>query len=532
MTGFTTALDTADNALERVGGKGRSLSRLANAGFAVPGGFQVIADAYRRFVSEHALQTHILELARPVPKNGAPSFDGAADAIGGLFADHALSETVAGEIRAAYEALPGRPAVAVRSSANAEDLPGLSFAGQQETFLNIRGADAVVQAVKDCWASLWTTQAISYRHRNGIDPDSVAMAVVVQVMVRSEVSGILFTANPATGERGEMIVNASFGLGEAVVGGQVTPDTYIVDRTTLAAKKTVIGPKEQQIVSDGDLGVRLEDVAEEARKRSSLSEDMLRELAETALSIERLFEGVRRKTSNGRSPPANCTCCSPGRSPTCRCSRSNVEWIPRPPAKYLSRRQIVENMPDPICPLFEELYLTEGLESSRGGKSLMVGGGPIFVTLNGYAYQRFDWPQFFTKGKDDKPKAIADADLDKAEYDAAVQAQEREMQARIEQTKATQRDRAEHDIKLFASALPDADRAAFKAWFNAQERDDLAYAVTLPVSDNPTYTAFNNTAVNDRQLKEWHDVTRPRLVGDPRQVGQARPGHGVGCRTP
>ena len=292
MTGFTTALDTADNALERVGGKGRSLSRLANAGFAVPGGFQVIADAYRRFVSEHALQTRILELARPVPKNGAPSFDGAADAIGGLFADHALSETVAGEIRAAYEALPGRPAVAVRSSANAEDLPGLSFAGQQETFLNIRGADAVVQAVKDCWASLWTTQAISYRHRNGIDPDSVAMAVVVQVMVRSEVSGILFTANPATGERGEMIVNASFGLGEAVVGGQVTPDTYIVDRTTLAAKETVIGPKEQQIVSDGDLGVRLEDVAEEARKRSSLSEDMLRELAETALSIERLFEGT------------------------------------------------------------------------------------------------------------------------------------------------------------------------------------------------------------------------------------------------
>ena len=236
MTGFTTALDTTDNALERVGGKGRSLSCLANAGFAVPGGFQVTADAYRRFVSEHALQTRILELARPVPRNGGPSFDGAADAIGSLFADHALSEAMAGEIRSAYDALPGRPAVAVRSSANAEDLPGLSFAGQQETFLNVRGADAVVRAVMDCWASLWTTQAISYRHQNGIDPDSVAMAVVVQIMVPSEVSGILFTANPATGERGEMIVNASFGLGEAVVGGQVTPDTYIVDRTTLAGQ--------------------------------------------------------------------------------------------------------------------------------------------------------------------------------------------------------------------------------------------------------------------------------------------------------
>ena len=512
MTGFTTALDTTDNALERVGGKGRSLSCLANAGFAVPGGFQVTADAYRRFVSEHALQTRILELARPVPRNGGPSFDGAADAIGSLFADHALSEAMAGEIRSAYDALPGRPAVAVRSSANAEDLPGLSFAGQQETFLNVRGADAVVRAVRDCWASLWTTQAISYRHQNGIDPDSVAMAVVVQIMVPSEVSGILFTANPATGERGEMIVNASFGLGEAVVGGQVTPDTYIVDRTTLAAKETVIGPKEQQIVSDGDLGVRLEDVAEEARKRSSLSEDMLRELAETALSIERLFEGVPQDIewafSAGKlhllqSRPITNLPVQP----------IELEWTPRPPAKYLSRRQIVENMPDPICPLFEELYLTEGLESSRGGKSPMVGGGPLFVALNGYAYQRFDWPQFFTKGKDDKPKAIADADLDKAEYDAAVQAQEREMRVRIEQTKARQRDHAEHDIELFASALPDADRAAFTTWFDAQERDDLAYAVTLPVSDNPTYTAFNNTAVNDRQLKEWHDVTRPRLVG-------------------
>ena len=99
--------------------------------------------------------------------------------------------------------------------ANAEDLPGLSFAGQQETFLNVTGADAVVAAVKNCWASLWTAQAISYRHQNGIARDSVAMAVVAQIMVPSQVSGILLTANPATGERSEMIINASFGLGEA-----------------------------------------------------------------------------------------------------------------------------------------------------------------------------------------------------------------------------------------------------------------------------------------------------------------------------
>ena len=512
MTGFTTPLDTSDNALERVGGKGRALAHLASAGFAVPDGFHVTADAYRQFVAENALQPRILELARPVAKNGAPGFDGATEAIGGLFAGCALGDALAGEIRAAYDALPGRPAVAVRSSANAEDLPGLSFAGQQETFLNVRGADAVLQAVKDCWASLWTTQAISYRHQNGIDPDAVAMAVVVQIMVPSEVSGILFTANPATGERGELIVNASFGLGEAVVGGQVTPDTYVVDRGTLAAKETLIGPKEQQIVADGDLGVRLEDVAEDARQRASLSEDMLTRLAETALGIEGLFDGVPQDIewafSDGRlhvlqSRPITNLPVQP----------VELEWVPRPPAKYLSRRQIVENMPDPICPLFEELYLTEGLESSRGGKSLMVGGGPLFVTLNGYAYQRFDWPQFFTKGADEKPKGIADADLDKAEYDAAMKAEERERQALLAKHKAQQRKQAEHDVGLFAKTLSEDDRAAFQAWRASQDRDDLAQAVTMPESDNPTFMAFNNTATNDRQLKEWHDVTRPRLVG-------------------
>ena len=182
--------------------------------------------------------------------------------------------------------------VAVRSSANAEDLPDFSFAGQQETFLNVFGGDEVVLAVQKCWASLWTAQAISYRHQNGIDQGVVAMAVVVQVMVPSDVSGILFTANPATGERSEMIVNASFGLGEAVVGGQVTPDTFIIDRTDMSLKETVLGPKEQQIVCDDTQGIRMENVAEANRTVSSLSDPMLRELSETAARIEALYDGT------------------------------------------------------------------------------------------------------------------------------------------------------------------------------------------------------------------------------------------------
>lgn len=131
----------------------------------------------------------------------------------------------------AYHALDeGGPAVAVRSSATAEDLPGMSFAGQQDTYLNVSGHHALENAVRDCWASLWTTRAITYRERMRIDHQAVAMGIVVQTMALADLSGILFTANPTTGERSEMIINASYGLGEAVVSGQVTPDTYVVNR--------------------------------------------------------------------------------------------------------------------------------------------------------------------------------------------------------------------------------------------------------------------------------------------------------------
>ena len=513
MPAFTTSIDTKADGLETVGGKGRSLARMARAGFAVPGGFQIKTDAYRHFVAEHGLQERIVTLARPHldAKTRAVSFEQASADIRALFAEHAINAAIEEEIRAAYAALANAPPVAVRSSATAEDLPGLSFAGQQETFLNVTGADAVVAAAKDCWASLWTAQAISYRHQNGIDQSAVAMAVVVQIMVPSEVSGILFTANPATGERSEMIVNASFGLGEAVVSGQVTPDTYIVDRTTLAAKETVIGAKEQQIIAAGDQGTRLAYIDASERDRASLTDAMLEELANTALHVEALNEGVPQDIewafSGGKlhllqSRPITNLPVQP----------IELEWVPSPPAKYLSRRQIVENMPDPICPLFEELYLTEGLESTRKGRSLMVGGGPMFVTLNGYAYQRFDWPQLHAfKLGDAKREPIAEAEIDQAEYEA-MEAERRKFEDAARARKMQQRDQAEHDLAMFAEQLDEDDRAAFNAWAadrSAEER----YAITMPESKNPTFTAFNNTRMNDRQLKEWHDVTRPRLVG-------------------
>ena len=516
-------LDTADDALTVVGGKGRSLARLARAGFHVPGGFQITTNAYRRFVQEHRLAERIIALARPELKSGVVSFEKASADIRALFDAHPMPEDIAEAVGTAYNALPDAPAVAVRSSATAEDLPDLSFAGQQETFLNVTGADAVAAAVRNCWASLWTAQAISYRHQNGIEQGALAMAVVVQIMVPSEVSGILFTANPATGERGEMVVNASFGLGEAVVSGQVTPDTYVVDRQTLTAKDTVIGEKSRQIVAAGAQGTHFTEVAADMREQASLSAPMLRELATTAARIEELQgapQDIEWAFSDGKlhllqSRPITNLPVQP----------IEVEWVPRPPARYLSRRQIVENMPDPICPLFEELYLTEGLESPRNGRSLMIGGGPVFFTLNGYAYQRFDWPALFAtkwgekKGEPEKPKVVGEAELDQAEYEATKAEQRQRQEAAREHEEATrqrqetQRRQAAADVEFFAESLEPEDSAAFAAWLKEQDGETIARAITMPKSENPTYTAFNNTAWNDGQLKEWHEVTRPRLVG-------------------
>ena len=217
--GHVVPLDTRDDALESVGGKGRSLARMANSGVRVPGGFVVKISAYRAFVAENGLREELLALATGDVVDGMLSFEGPARRIHEVFAAAAVSPAVAAEITAAYGELDGALPVAVRSSANAEDLPGLSFAGQHSSYLNVRGAAEIVAAVKDCWASLWTAQAMAYRHQNAVDHASVAMAVVAQLMVPSDVSGILFTANPATGDRSEIIINASYGLGEAIVSG-------------------------------------------------------------------------------------------------------------------------------------------------------------------------------------------------------------------------------------------------------------------------------------------------------------------------
>lgn len=282
----------------------------------------------------------------------------------------------------------------MRSSATAEDLPEMSFAGQQDTYLNISGQEQVLEAVKRCWASLFTPRAIGYRLRMDIDQRSVSMAVVVQRMVPSDVSGVLFTANPTTGDRTEIVINASYGLGEAVVSGTVTPDRLVVDKASLAVKQVALGTKEVAVLPSRDQGTVTQAVADARRTRPALAEPAVRELATLALQVERDNGGTPQDlefaVAGGRCwlvqarpmtalPPPPLT---------------SVRWEPPIPSTRWVRRQVAENMPEPLSPLFEELYLEEGMELAMdkalemtGESDLVVDTGlPWYATVNGYAY--------------------------------------------------------------------------------------------------------------------------------------------------
>ncbi len=501
-TMFTTPIKTTQNDLDLVGGKGRSLARMSCADFDVPGGFLVTTDAYKKFIADSDLKSKIIELAKPELRDGYPNFELSSKEINKIIQNAKIDANITDQIKVAYQQLDqANLSVAVRSSANAEDLPDFSFAGQQETFLNVNGEDEVVSAVKKCWSSLWTAQAISYRHQNGIDQSSVAMGVVVQVMIPSEVSGILFTANPTNGERSEMIVNSSFGLGEAVVGGQVTPDTFIVDRTTLTSKETILGPKEHQIVYDGNQGIKIEKVSESNQGISSLSDSMLTELCNAALKVEALYEGkpqdIEWAFCNGKlhllqSRPITNLPVQP----------IEVDWTPPSPAKYVARRQIVENMPDPLCPLFEELYLLRGLELVRPEGAGMVGGGPLFVTVNGYGYMRFDH-QIIHDMNIEKIKDLSEEEIEAEDF-KMMRKYSADAYARVSTM-------AVSDVKIFQEELKTEDRKLFDDWYEKSGREEIDGILTIPYPDFPTFIAFNHTTWNNKILKRWFEYTKPRL---------------------
>src|SRR5437764_10193942 len=236
-----TTLDRTQ--LSLVGGKAASLGELIRAGFSVPGGFCVTTIAYA--LVSASLEPILAELAR-LRNDDAEDIAHQAElaaAARDAVLQSSIPTSITGAITRAYRALGNEEPVAVRSSATAEDLPSASFAGQQETYLNIIGVEAVLTAVQRCWSSLWTERAVSYRRSLGIDPGAVRMAVVVQRMIVAQSAGVLFTANPLTGKRRQAVIDANPGLGEAVVSGTTNPDHFVVTTATGEIVERRLGDK-------------------------------------------------------------------------------------------------------------------------------------------------------------------------------------------------------------------------------------------------------------------------------------------------
>ena len=268
-----------------VGGKGASLGELTNAGLPVPPGFVVTAETYRSFIEDAGIDEELFDVV-DIDHEDSEALAAAADRAEELVLETPMPESVREEVLEAYGSIgDGEAFVAVRSSATAEDMPDASFAGQQETFLNVR-EEALLDRIKACWASLFTQRAIYYRNRQGYDHATVDIAVVVQQMVDAEKSGVMFTSHPSTGEP-TIVIEAAWGLGEAVVSGTVSPDNYVVDRETAALEESTIATKRTKLIKDPDTGESTTvDVAEDRQTQQVLTEEEIERLVELGVEVE------------------------------------------------------------------------------------------------------------------------------------------------------------------------------------------------------------------------------------------------------
>jgi pyruvate, water dikinase len=267
---------------DRYGGKAAGLAELASAGLPVPAGFAVSAEAYHEFLDASGLRS-VVDLALA----SAPD-ESAARHIAPAVAAAAVPAAVAEEIRERYRLLCRETgvadvAVAVRSSATAEDSAAASFAGGFDTWVDVSGADAVLAHVHSCWASVFSARAIGYARASGVDPADVAMAVVVQRTVRADAAGVMFTISPVTGDRSRIVLEASWGLGLAVVGGEVTPDRWVVDKVAMTVAGFTPGDKRIEY-RHGDVAVAVD---RSRWAQPCLTDDQVVALARLGKEIER-----------------------------------------------------------------------------------------------------------------------------------------------------------------------------------------------------------------------------------------------------
>ncbi len=280
-----------------VGGKNASLGEMIYSGLPVPPGFAVTAFSYERYIQEKNIAEQIYKLITETVTNpnDPKQYDTASKKIRELIEKTDMPKDIETAIRTAYKELNKRlelkdTFVAVRSSATAEDLPDASFAGQQETYLNVKGSDDLIDKVRKCWSSLFTPRAIFYRNEKGFPHEKVFISVGVQKMVNSGCAGVMFTINPVTGNRNEIVIEGNYGLGETVVSGAVNPDDFVIDKSTTTIKERRISRKTIEYIRDPKTGKTVHlDVPEEKQKVTCIEDREILALAELAKRIEKHY---------------------------------------------------------------------------------------------------------------------------------------------------------------------------------------------------------------------------------------------------
>ncbi|OGH88437.1 MAG: hypothetical protein A3J93_04205 [Candidatus Magasanikbacteria bacterium RIFOXYC2_FULL_42_28] len=290
--------DLTKKSVPEAGGKGASLGEMTNAKIPVPPGFVVVASAFDRFLKETQLEEEIIARLKEVNPDDTNSVDRASNVIRDTIHDRPFPKDLEKEILTAFDKLEAK-FVAVRSSATAEDSAIASWAGELETYLNIERKN-VTAAVRTCWSSLFTPRAIFYRHEKNLIDHYVSVAVVVQKMIQSEIAGIAFTVHPVTEDRDQMIIEAGYGLGEAIVSGQVTPDSYVVGKNEMSIIDINVGAQSKKLVkvkkSKGEFKGKEDDSANEwielgtEGEKQKLSGKQIIELAKISANIEKHYK--------------------------------------------------------------------------------------------------------------------------------------------------------------------------------------------------------------------------------------------------
>ena len=287
MNEFVIFLTSPKATRELVGTKGINLVELVRAGFPVPPAFMITTSAYKTFIEDNKLTERIEALEKSASKDGAKGWESAEASIKEIFEQAVIREELAELVESAFAQLTEsvENGVAVRSSGIAEDLPSASFAGQQDTYLNIRGKVALLEAVKRCWASMWTARAMSYRHQLGFRSAELSMAIIVQQMIEPDAAGVLYTVNPTSGNNQEAWINSTWGLGETIVAGDVTPDVYVVDKASAEIKRFEPGNKNIMAIMATAGTTRLA-VDPEKRQAPTLSSAEVTKLVQLSKEIE------------------------------------------------------------------------------------------------------------------------------------------------------------------------------------------------------------------------------------------------------